>query len=204
MTAHQSHKSVISYAKVTLCAHAGDAIAQNVIASPLFQQAHSVGLYIASERLREVDTVAVLKAAMQQGKQCFVPLVEDQQSNMLLVHIEDLDDLHPVPPFGILEPKKHYADGRTRQHALQVSYGLDLLLMPGLGFNMHGARLGRGGGYYDKLVSQLQSRAREHGWQQPHLVALAFREQLVEQIPMGPQDRRVDILATADGMISCS
>lgn len=50
-------------------ANAGAAIAQHVIACPLFQAASSVGLYITCERLREVDTSALLAAALAAGKQ---------------------------------------------------------------------------------------------------------------------------------------
>lgn len=46
---------------------AGSRIAQQVVASPFFQEARSVALYITCERLREVDTMALLQAALQQG-----------------------------------------------------------------------------------------------------------------------------------------
>jgi hypothetical protein len=48
---------------------AGSQIAQQVINSAFFQEARSVGLYITCERLREVDTMALLQAALQQGVQ---------------------------------------------------------------------------------------------------------------------------------------
>uniref|UniRef100_A0A383V9D9 5-formyltetrahydrofolate cyclo-ligase n=1 Tax=Tetradesmus obliquus TaxID=3088 RepID=A0A383V9D9_TETOB len=179
-------------------------IAQQVIASSFFRQARSVALYITCERLREVDTMALLQAALQQGKQCFVPLVEDSQSNMALLHIDTLDDLQPAPPFGILEPSKQQRYGSDRQNALQVAGGLDLLLMPGLGFDREGGRLGRGGGYYDKMVHALDARAQQHGWQPPWLVALAFSQQLVQQVPTSHHDRDVDVLAMPTGLLRCS
>ncbi|KAF6259827.1 5-Formyltetrahydrofolate cycloligase [Scenedesmus sp. NREL 46B-D3] len=188
-------------------------IAQQVVASPFFQEARSVALYITCERLREVDTMALLQAALQQGKQCFVPLVEDSQSNMALLHIDSLQDLQPAPPFGILEPKRQQQDGSDRQSAMQVPGGLDLLLMPGLGFDDRGRRLGRGGGersagmlvrYYDKMVLELDLRAQQNGWQPPLLVALAFSQQLVQQVPTSRHDRDVDVLATPTGLVRCS
>eukprot|EP00775_Hariotina_reticulata_P011916 gene11916-12060_t len=151
--------------------------------SVFFQRAHSVGLYVTCERLREVDTMAVLQAALQQGKQCYIPLVEDSNSNMSLLHIDTLEDLQPAPPFGILEPSRHHPDGSPRQH---------------------GHRLGRGGGYYDKLVHALDERAQQQGWGQPLLVALSFAEQLVVQVPMDSHDRRVDVLVTAAEVLPCT
>lgn len=60
-----------SLANVFACC-TGSQIAQQVIASSFFQAARSVGLYITCERLREVDTMTLLTAALQQGKQAMV------------------------------------------------------------------------------------------------------------------------------------
>jgi 5-formyltetrahydrofolate cyclo-ligase len=182
-------------------ATAGQAIAEQVLALPAFAAASSIGIYITCERLREVDTGAVLAAALQQGKRCYVPLVQDSASNMQLLHIGSLQDLHPAPPFGILEPGASGADGSPREDALQAPGLLDVLVMPGLAFDRSGGRLGRGGGYYDKYVSALVARARQLGRPPPLLLALAFREQLVEACPMGEQDRRVDLLVLPEGPV---
>ncbi|KAF8058918.1 5FCL [Scenedesmus sp. PABB004] len=222
-------------------AAAGAAVCAAVAASPAFRQARSVGLYVTCARLREVDTSALLRAALEQGahasaggrarpaaaalapaaaaecslrgprapgaaagKQVFVPLVEEGQSCMRLLHIDTLNDLQPAPPFGILEPPRTRPDGTPREHALEAPFGLDLLLMPGLGFDAAGRRLGRGGGYYDKLVHDLEARARRHGWQAPWLVALAFEQQVVAEVPTSDHDRRIDVLATRGALLRCS
>jgi hypothetical protein len=59
---------IISVALPALVTPAGSQIAQQVIASSFFQEARSVGLYITCKRLREVDTMALLQAALQQGE----------------------------------------------------------------------------------------------------------------------------------------
>ncbi len=49
------------------------------------------------------------------GKRCFVPRIQDKQSNMQLLHLDTMEGLRTVPPFGIREPTEQYADGTPRQ-----------------------------------------------------------------------------------------
>jgi 5-formyltetrahydrofolate cyclo-ligase len=65
----------------------GAQIADRVLASRAFAAARTVGVYIHCARLSEVDTMPVLAAALARGKRCYVPLVDDQDSNMRLLHI---------------------------------------------------------------------------------------------------------------------
>ena len=79
--------------------------------------------------------------------------------------------------------------------------------MPGVAFDVAtGARLGRGGGYYDAWVTKSTSRAPGGAGpgRAPLLVALAFRAQCVEGVPAGPEDVPVDAFVTADGVVACS
>ena len=68
-----------------------------------------------------------------------------------------------------------------------------------------GARSGRGGGYYDAFVDRYFGRCEASGYEPPPLVALAFSAQVLPagEVPMARWDRRVDALATADGVLGC-
>nr|XP_060644232.1 5-formyltetrahydrofolate cyclo-ligase-like [Anolis sagrei ordinatus] len=66
--------------------------------------------------------------------------------------------------------------------------GLDLILMPGLGFDKHGNRLGRGKGYYDAYLS----RCMQHPKGKPYTIALAFKEQMCDAIPTSENDVKID------------
>ncbi|GBF87421.1 5-formyltetrahydrofolate cycloligase [Raphidocelis subcapitata] len=181
------------------------AIAARVLASRAFASARTVGVYIHCAKLHEVDTMPLLRDALAQGKRVYVPLVDDRNSNMRLLHIDAADDMRPAPPFGILEPSVSYADGSARENVMEMERPLDLLLMPGLGFDAAGGRLGRGGGYYDKFVRGLQQRAAEQGWAPPLLVALAFTEQLRDGgVPMEPHDAFLDAVVTPGALHLCS
>lgn len=66
--------------------------------------------------------------------------------------------------------------------------GLDLILMPGLGFDQYGKRLGRGKGFYDTYLE----RCSRHSKGKPYTIALAFKEQLYQEIPVDDKDVLID------------
>jgi len=180
-------------------------IGRRVCDAAFFQESTTVAVYLTAPRLREVDTSQLVKTLLEAGnaKRTFVPVVLDSSSNMQFLHLDELNGLVEMPPFGIMEPTSTYGDGSPRQDVLELEQPLDLILMPGLGFDTSGGRLGRGGGYYDKFLEAVTQRSRERGWKPPLLVALAFTEQLMDEVPMGAHDQRVDILVTADNVHNC-
>ncbi len=66
----------------------------------------------------------------------------------------------------------------------------DVIVTPGLAFDRSGGRLGQGGGWYDRVLSTNRP---------PLVVGLAFREQIVERVPMGAHDVRIDCVVDDDG-----
>jgi len=73
---------------------------------------------------------------------------------------------------------------------------IDVFLVPGLAFNRSGDRLGRGGGYYDRVLAQRRPDSVPIG--------IATREWVVESIPVQDHDQPVEWLATEDGVSRCS
>jgi 5-formyltetrahydrofolate cyclo-ligase len=180
------------------------AAAAHLLSADFMRQARRVGVYVHCARLREVDTGAVLAAALAGGARVYVPRVQDSDANMHFLHIQGPEDLRAVPPFGILEPHPTRADGSPREDALEADAPLEVVVLPGLAFDGGGRRLGRGGGYYDKFVAACRRRAEERGWAPPVLAALAFGTQVVGRVPVAPHDQRVDVLATAEGLRRCT
>ena len=80
--------------------------------------------------------------------------------------------------FGIREPRSHCARFPSDQ--------LDLILVPGVAFDLHGRRLGRGKGYYDQLLGALRGTT----------CGVAFDQQIVDEIPVEPHDVRLDCILT--------
>jgi 5-formyltetrahydrofolate cyclo-ligase len=70
---------------------------------------------------------------------------------------------------------------------------LDLLLMPLVGFDAQGYRLGMGGGYYDATLAFMRHR---RWWRRPRLVGIAYECQRVETLPRDPWDMPLDAVLT--------
>jgi 5-formyltetrahydrofolate cyclo-ligase len=75
---------------------------------------------------------------------------------------------------------------------------VEFALLPGVAFTRSGARLGYGGGFYDKLLAGLGGEPR------PALAAAAFALQIVERIPLETTDVKVEWIITEHETIACS
>lgn len=73
-----------------------------------------------------------------------------------------------------------------------LSDGLDYIIVPGLAFTKRGERLGRGKGYYDKYLKELQLFNAERNLKPAYSVGLAFMEQIVDELPISEHDFKLD------------
>lgn len=121
----------------------GSAMAQALLALPAWQQANAVLCFAALPD--EPDTTPILRAALAQGKQLFLPRVAPERA-LHWVPVTDLAALQRSS-YGILEP--------TGEPAPLPEQGV-LGLIPCLAASPQGVRLGRGGGYYDRFLPQFR------------------------------------------------
>ncbi len=91
--------------------------------------------------------------------------------------------------FGIGEPRLHPGGQRA-------AWALDLILMPLVGFDPAGNRLGMGGGFYDR---SLAFRPRRSAWHRPLLIGLAHECQRLDNLPTNPWDVPLDAVVTEAG-----
>lgn len=141
--------------------HASKIVAEQLFRLPTFRRAHRIGLYMASKG--EIDTHLILERSLSLGKQCYLPVLHPYHPGRLwFTRWQPGDPLQPNK-YDISEPIAHHA-------RMIKPYSLDLVLMPLLGFDQDGNRLGMGKGYYDRCFAYLHRR--EH-WQKPELIGLA-------------------------------
>lgn len=129
----------------------------------------------------EPATGPFLSAVLAAGKTLVLPRV-DRAARVLRLHrVGDPEAELEPGVWGIREPRPAVCP------AIAVAE-VDFVLVPGVVFDARGGRIGYGGGYYDRLLRGGPSR--------PHLVAAAFDVQVVPEVPMGPEDVRVDHVVT--------
>lgn len=150
-------------------------VCQLVRQQPWFIKASSLAVYMAADG--EVDPLPIALMAQGMGKKVYLPVLHPLNTNHLL-----FIRFTPQTPleknrFGILEPRlKGY--GLKRANSCRVQ-ALDLLLMPLVGFDSQGGRLGMGGGFYDRTLA-----IRPNEFKRPKLIGLAHECQKVEQLPL--------------------
>jgi 5-formyltetrahydrofolate cyclo-ligase len=130
----------------------------------------------------EVDTTGFLQAVLDAGKTLILPRVDKTSGTLGLYAVRDLDqDLVPGQ-WGIREPRPDPA----RRQALRTA---DFVLTPGLAFDAQCNRLGYGKGYYDRLFGDCPGAL-------PYRLAIAFDCQMVDAVPFGISDVRLDAIIT--------
>ncbi|MBL7049638.1 MAG: 5-formyltetrahydrofolate cyclo-ligase [Nitrospira sp.] len=168
-----------------------EAIENRLFQLDIFKKARGILLYVSFRS--EVDTRQFLDNVIKLNKNLVLPTVDSSKNVLLLYHVKSSMELKSGY-MGICEP------GITvnREATLQ---DVDLVIIPGTGFDTDGNRLGYGGGYYDRLLSIESKRLA----QVEHIptVALAFEEQIGEEIPAEPHDIKVDIIITDERTIYC-
>jgi 5-formyltetrahydrofolate cyclo-ligase len=149
-----------------------------------FKSAKTLLLY-ASFR-SEVDTHELIKECLGAQKRVLLPRVNYLLKKLEIREIESLNDIEKGH-WGIPEPK--------RTTPLRDLNTADIIIVPGVCFDRKGGRIGYGAGYYDKLLKGL-NRAIP-------VIALAYDEQIVEEVPLEAHDRRVDMIITDREVIYC-
>ncbi len=143
---------------------------------PLFRRARHISLYLPTDG--EIDPRLLLREAQRRGKHTYLPVLSAwPRTRMVFQRIRPGEKLHPNR-FRILEPRVNLA-------AQRKVWTLDLVLLPLVGFDIEGGRLGMGGGFYDRSLAYL---ARRQSWRKPTLLGLAHECQKVGKLNQASWD----------------
>ncbi|MDR1776294.1 MAG: 5-formyltetrahydrofolate cyclo-ligase [Desulfovibrio sp.] len=161
---------------------------RHLLESAHWKNARSVALYVALKG--ELSTQNLLDAAWQSGRVVYLPRLRRNETGImdfaLCTGVEELVGA----AFGLSEPPPE-APGFGPEDA-GADFRPDLLVAPGLAFDRSGARLGYGGGYYDRFLSRLTECSS---------VGLCFGFQLLDAVPRQQWDWPVRRLCTEKGLL---
>jgi 5-formyltetrahydrofolate cyclo-ligase len=162
-------------------------ISQRLLQLPAYQQAKVVLAYMNFGT--EFDSANWAQRVLDDNKLLLLPKVNQLSGQLDLYWVFDLQSQLAGGAWGILEPSPEHCE------RLNTLNRVEFALLPGVAFTREGARLGYGGGYYDKLLAQMSRR--------PPLIAAGFGIQLVEHLPQEATDVKVDWIVTEQEIIAC-
>ena len=142
------------------------AIQKKLFLTPEFQNANIILFYASFDG--EVETFDMMKQAQILGKKIALPTIINDQKTMIPCFVEDIEQGLEEGPYGIKQPK------RSSRKPVDLKE-VDLAVVPGIAFDTHNNRLGRGAGYYDRFLIGLPSKTPAFG--------LAFDFQIVDALP---------------------
>ncbi|MFA9462420.1 5-formyltetrahydrofolate cyclo-ligase [Thiohalorhabdus methylotrophus] len=164
---------------------------EHLVALPEYQQAKTVMWYIDART--ELRTRQYLPEALASDKTIVVPYCtsdENGENKLGLYVLEDMDEL-VVGKWQILEPPKERWGETGKEVAPE---DLDFVIVPGVGFDRTGGRMGNGQGYYDRLLERVRPDAP--------LVAICYEAQIFDKIPVDDHDVYMDKIVTEEGVFN--
>jgi len=131
----------------------------------------------------EVQTDAFLEQMLAQGNPLAVPIIQPEDVSLRLSYIREISALVPST-FDVPEPIGSEIPADPED--------IDTIILPMLGFDSTGGRIGYGSGYYDRFLEK-----------HPHLrkIGIAFACQEAEKIPVEENDIFMDLIITEDGVV---
>lgn len=152
-----------------------------LLASPLWKDAEVVALFVSLPE--EISTQNLLESALREGKKLYLPRINSLEKGLMdFCSCSSLRELERGK-FGLLEP----------QGQANAIFQPDLLIVPGLAFDRSGARLGYGGGYYDRYLGK-RPQLRER------CLGLAHTFQILDHLYSEKHDCKMAFLCTEEGL----
>jgi 5-formyltetrahydrofolate cyclo-ligase len=166
---------------------ASDGIAENIRRLPVLRRLQPVvGFYPLPKS--EPDLRPYWQSLLDQGQELLMPSGADRVDEISLWRVPHLDAFQKTAS-GVMEPDP--------AHCQLVPFTEPkLIFVPGLAFHPSGARLGRGKGYYDRLLARLRTTT--------YRVGVFFAYQEIEEITMQAHDVPLDLIITEQSIHLCS
>ena len=170
-------------------AHAS-AINDHLKKCTLFKRSKRIAAYLESDG--EIAPSGIIESAWQANKKVYLPILSPFNQRLYFVPYFKNSKMK-LNRYGISEPDI------SPEHWLKPQQ-LDLILMPLVGFDRQGNRLGMGGGYYDRSLQFCRFRQKDY---KPYLIGLAHQLQEVKQLNFQKHDVPMQYVATEQQLLKC-
>ena len=147
----------------------------------IIRDKETVMVYTSKEK--EVNTVPLIHALFRQKNPVVVPIIVKEDVSLRLSYLRDFSALVPST-FGVPEPIGNEIPAAAED--------IGMIVLPMLGFDRTGGRIGYGAGYYDRFLSKHPNLRK---------VGIAFACQEVGNLPVDENDIRMDTIITEDGIV---
>lgn len=147
---------------------------------PVFKESKNIAIY--SPINNEVDTAGLFRTLLENGKSSFFPKIVN---NELYFHKISKPEELEYGSFGIPEP-----GGSADLTGINE---IDLFIVPGLGFDNKGSRIGYGKGFYDRALKDVSSSK---------IYAFCYSFQILNNVPTSENDKRVGFIVSESGVVS--
>jgi len=147
----------------------------------IIRDKETVMVYTSKEK--EVNTVPLINALFRQKNPVVVPIIVKEDVSLRLSYLRDFSALVPST-FGVPEP--------IGSEIPAAAQDIGTIVLPMLGFDRIGGRIGYGAGYYDRFLSKNPDLRK---------IGIAFACQEVENLPVDENDIRMDSIITEDGIV---
>uniref|UniRef100_A0A7S4C4I1 5-formyltetrahydrofolate cyclo-ligase n=1 Tax=Chrysotila carterae TaxID=13221 RepID=A0A7S4C4I1_CHRCT len=171
---------------------ASEAVCARVIALEPVSSCTAASVYLAMPS-GECQTLDIIRHLFEQDKKVFVPRIAGRgREQMQMIQMQSMQQVLDLPrdSWGI----PAVPDSQVPADADRVPAEIDLVLVPGVAFDLSCRRLGHGKGYYDSFLERLQQSRAALGSPPAATVALALEQQLVDAVPVDAHDVQMDML----------
>jgi 5-formyltetrahydrofolate cyclo-ligase len=147
----------------------------------LISDGETVMVYTSKEK--EVSTVPLITTLLERGNPVVVPIIVKEDVSLRLSYLNDRSVLVPST-FGVPEPIGSEIPADPGD--------IDMIVLPMLGFDRKGGRIGYGAGYYDRFLEKNPALRK---------IGIAFACQEVNELPVDENDIRMDYIITENGIV---
>ena len=138
---------------------------------------------VFTSKEKEVNTEPLIEVLFAQKNPVVVPIIQKADVSLRLSYLRDLSALVPST-FGVPEPIGNEIPANPGD--------IDVIILPMLGFDRTGGRIGYGAGYYDRFLAKNPDMVK---------IGVAFGCQEMEHLPVDENDIKMDLIVTEDGIV---